>query len=397
VTRDYSRLANTVFRREAVSNLTALVVGAGALGNEVIKNLALLGIGELWILDRDHVELSNLTRSILFCASDIEDHISKRTPKAELAASRVAEINPDVSVKAFVAEFADLGLGIVKQSDIVFSCLDNEMARLESGWASSRLNKPLVDGGLGWINSSSGLVSIFPGETGPCYACRKSTRRRRQLLQELYGREDPCWLKAKQQEEANMVSTTPLMSSAIAAFQVELGLRHWLNRESREDESSGRAFKVTLAPGPSLEQFSFERSPNCPLHEPESLIRDIIALENAKSASWTPRRLLDTVGGASLVLDWPYTARAKCHDCKHSWAPMIRRSRFRSHSCPECQSSLIAEEEIISEIDLESQWVDHTFSCLGLPNGSIYEVITGLAQGKTRLHVELSGDLRDNQ
>jgi hypothetical protein len=58
---------------------------------------------------------------------------------------------------------------------------------------------------------------------------------------------------------------------------------------------------------------------------------------------------------------------------------------------------LIAEEEIISEIDLESQWVDHTFSCLGLPNGSIYEVITGLAQGKTRLHVELSGDLRDNQ
>src|SRR5690348_7153428 len=47
-----------------------LVVGAGALGNEVIKNLALLGIGNVVIADMDKIELSNLSRSILFRESD---------------------------------------------------------------------------------------------------------------------------------------------------------------------------------------------------------------------------------------------------------------------------------------------------------------------------------------
>jgi molybdopterin/thiamine biosynthesis adenylyltransferase len=52
--RDYSRLASTAFARERVAGLTLLVVGAGALGNEVIKNLALLRVGRsycqmLWI------------------------------------------------------------------------------------------------------------------------------------------------------------------------------------------------------------------------------------------------------------------------------------------------------------------------------------------------------------
>ena len=47
-----------------------LVIGAGALGNEVLKNLALLGVGHIAIADQDHVELSNLSRSILFRESD---------------------------------------------------------------------------------------------------------------------------------------------------------------------------------------------------------------------------------------------------------------------------------------------------------------------------------------
>src|SRR3954466_10250407 len=47
-----------------------LVIGAGALGNEVIKNLALLGIGHVVIADMDRIELSNLSRSALFRETD---------------------------------------------------------------------------------------------------------------------------------------------------------------------------------------------------------------------------------------------------------------------------------------------------------------------------------------
>src|ERR1700693_2548003 len=47
-----------------------LVVGAGALGNEIVKNLALLGVGNLYIADMDRVENSNLSRSVLYRESD---------------------------------------------------------------------------------------------------------------------------------------------------------------------------------------------------------------------------------------------------------------------------------------------------------------------------------------
>ena len=51
--RDYSRLDGTRFAQALIRDLTVLVVGAGALGNEVIKNLALLGVGHIDMLDRD--------------------------------------------------------------------------------------------------------------------------------------------------------------------------------------------------------------------------------------------------------------------------------------------------------------------------------------------------------
>src|SRR4051812_48629708 len=128
--RDYSRLSSTAFSREHTA-IVALVVGAGALGNEVIKNLALIGVRALWIADRDVVEASNLTRSVLFCTPDIERHIERGTPKAVLAGHRAQEINPDIVVSSHVGEIADLGYGVIRRADAIFSCLDNEMARLE--------------------------------------------------------------------------------------------------------------------------------------------------------------------------------------------------------------------------------------------------------------------------
>ena len=53
------------FRQEKVSAANIMVVGCGALGNEVLKNLVLFGVEHLVIVDFDYVEASNLSRSIL--------------------------------------------------------------------------------------------------------------------------------------------------------------------------------------------------------------------------------------------------------------------------------------------------------------------------------------------
>ncbi len=70
-----------------------MVVGAGALGNDVIKNLALMGVGHIFIIDFDTIEAANLSRSVLFRESD--NHRSK----AEVAAARAKALNPQIHVQ----------------------------------------------------------------------------------------------------------------------------------------------------------------------------------------------------------------------------------------------------------------------------------------------------------
>ena len=58
------------FRQEQLERANVMVVGCGALGNEVLKNLTLFGVGHLTVVDFDTVEPSNLTRSVLFRRAD---------------------------------------------------------------------------------------------------------------------------------------------------------------------------------------------------------------------------------------------------------------------------------------------------------------------------------------
>src|SRR3954452_24180333 len=91
----YSRLRLiSWWRQERLAAARVLVVGAGALGNEVLKNLALLGVGVVYVIDLDAIESSNLSRSVLFRAGD------GGRAKAEVAARRAREINPDMATAA---------------------------------------------------------------------------------------------------------------------------------------------------------------------------------------------------------------------------------------------------------------------------------------------------------
>ena len=65
------------FKQDRVKNAHVLVAGAGALGNEVVKNLALFGVGHITVVDFDRIEVSNLTRSVLFREEDAFAHAFK--------------------------------------------------------------------------------------------------------------------------------------------------------------------------------------------------------------------------------------------------------------------------------------------------------------------------------
>jgi adenylyltransferase/sulfurtransferase len=140
-----------------------LVAGAGALGNEVIKNFALLGVGHLAIADMDTIEISNLTRSPLFREADAGK------PKAECAAR---DLYPAIDARPLVGNItADLGLGWVRWADVVVGALDNREARIFINSACARLGKPWIDGG---IEVLQGIARGFHPPHTACYQCTMS-------------------------------------------------------------------------------------------------------------------------------------------------------------------------------------------------------------------------------
>ena len=122
----YSRLRLIAWwDQRKLAEAKILVVGAGALGNEVLKNLALLGVGRIVVVDFDQIEQSNLTRSVLFRRRDCG------RSKAEVAAEALADMNPDTVVTPLsVNVLTEVGLGTFRDVDVVIGCLDNREARL---------------------------------------------------------------------------------------------------------------------------------------------------------------------------------------------------------------------------------------------------------------------------
>lgn len=200
------------WEQEKVRAATVLVIGAGALGNEVLKNLALMGIGNLLIADFDTIEDSNLSRSVLFRASD------RGKRKVDAAAAAVKQLNPDVKVKTFHGNINhQLGLGVFRHVDVIVGCLDNREARLSIDRFSQSINKPWVDGA---IQELMGIVRVFWPGRGANYESTLSD-----YDYQIIGLRYSCPILAKQNILQGKVPTTPTSASIVAAFQTQEALK----------------------------------------------------------------------------------------------------------------------------------------------------------------------------
>ena len=234
------------WNQDRIRGAHVMIVGAGALGNEVLKNLALLGVGHLFIVDFDRIEASNLTRSVLFRVKD------GGKLKAEVAAERVREMNEDIHVIAFHGDVTRaLGTGIYRRMDVVIGCLDNRAARLAVNQACWNTNRPWIDGALDSVN---GLVRVFIPPDGACYECT-FTEQDYQLLQTRYSCAPGFTVVAGRQP------TMPTTASIIAAMQVQeaMKLLH------RQDTQSGRAVYYSWQ-SLRLTSMAYALRQDCPAH-----------------------------------------------------------------------------------------------------------------------------------
>src|SRR5690348_888464 len=163
----YSRLRLiTWWEQEKIAAARVLVVGAGALGNEILKNLALLGFRNVVIVDLDAVEVTNLSRSVLFTDTDIG------MPKAAAAAAAMRKISPAVTALPLTANIlSQVGLGVFDWANVVLGGLDNREARLWLNRACWRMNRPFIDGGIEGIN---GVARSFCRASRPATSARSA-------------------------------------------------------------------------------------------------------------------------------------------------------------------------------------------------------------------------------
>ena len=201
------------FKKDKVKNARVLVVGAGALGNEVVKDLALFGVGHIYVVDFDRIELSNLTRSVLFREEDAYNH----SYKAEIVAKRAMEINPQIKVIPFVGNlFSEVGFGIYRKVDVVIGCLDSRIARYQLNRLCMRAGKTWIDGS---IENMTGSVQVYtPGLA--CYECGLS----RDEFNHIMVRTG-CADVVNLQSSAGRVATTPISASIIGAIEVQEAMK----------------------------------------------------------------------------------------------------------------------------------------------------------------------------
>ncbi|MDH4743011.1 molybdopterin-synthase adenylyltransferase MoeB [Sphingomonas sp. CBMAI 2297] len=141
-----------------------LVIGAGGIGSPAIEYLAAAGIGTLFIVDDDRVELSNLQRQTLFATKDL----GKR--KVAAAKARAHALNPHIEVYA-VQDRVDLGNAEqVRDYDVVIDGTDNFATRLAVADACLRHRVPLVSAA---VSEFEGQLGVFRGWEAdkPCYRC----------------------------------------------------------------------------------------------------------------------------------------------------------------------------------------------------------------------------------
>ncbi|MCT4791644.1 MULTISPECIES: thiazole biosynthesis adenylyltransferase ThiF [Exiguobacterium] len=187
--------------QDQMADRHVVIIGAGALGTANAEQLVRGGVGHVTLIDRDHVEWSNLQRQQLYTEQDVQDHL----PKAVAAKRRLGKVNSVVSVTAIVEDVTPENIErLVRGSDLMIDATDNFGVRMLINDVAAKSGIPWIFGAC--VGSYGMTYTIRPGQT-PCLHC---------LLEHLPKQQETC-------ETSGVISPVVQL---VAAHQVTEALKY---------------------------------------------------------------------------------------------------------------------------------------------------------------------------
>jgi molybdopterin/thiamine biosynthesis adenylyltransferase len=343
----------TWWDQKRLSDASVLVVGAGALGNELVKNLALTGIGRILVVDPDDVEGSNLARCAFFRAED------EGRAKARVLAQRAGELSSDTEIIPVVGDVKlTVGLAVFAEVDLVLGGLDSREARLFVNQACWKTDTPWVDGA---IEGLMGVVRVFVPPGGACYECTLSERDH-----QLIASRRTCAMLTREEMLAGRVPTTATTSSVVAGMQAQEAVKLLHSERLGPPALAGGGFQFV---GLTHDSYTvrYGRREDCLSHDAYERKSVIVAPHDLAFHELLALAQEELGEGAVLELEHEVVVAGICRRCGHEQD--IRRPLDAlpagSGLCPECEVPW--RLELVHAIDESSSLLACRANDLGLP------------------------------
>jgi adenylyltransferase/sulfurtransferase len=357
--------------QERLSRAKVLVIGAGALGNEILKNLALLGVGNVVVADFDAIENSNLSRSVLFREADCG------RLKSEVAAERARDIYPGMRVRPLNANVVyDLGLGVYRWADVILGGLDNREARVAINQSAARSGKIWIDGA---IERLEGVARVFDPLTGPCYECTMS-----EVDWKMLEARRSCALLSREEMEQGKVPTTPTTASVVAGVQCQEAVKliHGL------DVLSGQGFVFEGATHQSY-VVTYTQKDDCPTHEAYEPLEALpFGVGRTKVGDFLERVRSDLGKDAVVETNTDLLASLYCQACDEEQPLLASLGKVteKTGRCPNCGAH--RAPNIYHTLDGTNVDPDRTLGEIGI---AAWDILGGRA-GMQQRYYEFAAD-----
>jgi len=354
-----------------LSNAKVVVIGAGAIGNELVKNLALLGIGNLFVADMDTIENSNLSRSVLYREADCG------RLKADVAVERARDIFPDMKTQSFNGNVVyDLGLGVYRWSDVILGGLDNREARVAINQAAARTGKVWIDGA---IERLEGFARVFNPATGPCYECTMSD-----VDWKMLEVRRSCALLSRDEMEQGKIPTTPTTSSVIAGIQAQEAVK--LIHDMETLEGKGFVFDGTWHQSYTT---TYTKLEDCPGHDAFQPVEVLDWTTTGTQAGDLLEHIRSAVGPEAVIeVNYDLLESLTCQNCSTTEPRLCSLGRVKESEgrCGQCGEH--RTPNVYHTIGDRAELLDHTLSELGVP---LWDILGG-RDGMKQSFFEFAGD-----